>query len=136
MDKIEFETNANGKLFMDTFGTIQFPDEKYYDGNHLQVTLNGMSLGILKVVAVRPFQYNQIRDVLSYLECGKPAHYLAELIRRGNDPNKSLPAATQLYHVVLQYVKRDIDNQRPLLQEWWQSKIQEDKAVRQPAQTP
>ena len=122
MNRIEFSHNWNGKLFLDTFGTVRMSNgEKYFVGNEMEAYLKNLYLGIVKVAAVRTFQFRQTRDVLAFLDTGKPAHYMASILNRmyGN-----LSPDQPLDHVVLTYVKRDIETQTSLITEWWQSKKQ------------
>lgn len=78
MDQLKFTSTWGGKIFNDQFGTVRLHQpERFVPGASLQVLLNSQVLGVAQIVAVREFQFKQIRDVLSYLDTGKPASYLA-----------------------------------------------------------
>lgn len=123
MYTIEFSHNWNGKLFLDNFGTVRLHNpEKYKPGNEMDAKLKNIYLGSVQVVAVRTFEYKYIRDVLSYLDTGKPAHYMAEVIRRMYQQQVVFNANTKLDHVVFHYIKRNLQTQSELLAEWWREK--------------
>ena len=123
MKYLDFSDNYNGKLFLDVFGTIRIHNPaKYHTNAMLTIRLHEKELGTARVLAVRTFEYGNIRDVLSYLDTGKPAHYLAELLRRFYAPHGKLEANTQLDHIILQYETRQFENQSAELKKWWKSK--------------
>ena len=126
MQKLHFNANHNGKLFLDHFGFVDLHDaERYTVGNHLDVFLRSTLLGTVTVVAVRTFRFKQISDILAFIECGKPAHYLADLLRRYCENKIALGPETELDHVVLHYKQRHLHNHSLLLQEWWNEKVQQ-----------
>lgn len=125
MQNIEFTHNWNGKLFLDYFGTVRLHNpSKYFVGNEMEVYLNRVDFGLVTVAAVRTFRYRDIRDVLSYLDTGKPAHYLGALIKRFYEKSTDLNPETPLDHIVLHYLKRNHPNQALALKDWWQGKVQ------------
>ena len=118
---LDFTTNWNGKLFMDNFSTVRLLNHgKYFVGNEMEIKLRGVSFGYAKVIAVRPFRYKQISDVLSYIDIGKPAHYLGSLIEKFYSKKVDLNRETELHHIVLHYTQRNIENQRAAIQDWWE----------------
>ena len=123
--KLQFSHNHNGKLFLDHFGFVDLHDpDKYIVGSRLDLSLRHTLLGTVSVVAVRTFQYKQISDILAYIECGKPAHYLADLLKRYCEGKIELGPETKLDHVVLHYRERHLQNHSLLLQEWWKAVVQ------------
>lgn len=106
------------QLFSNTFSTVT-AHAPYCNrvGNVVTVKNRGLTMGQATVVAVRTFPFSKINDNLSFLETGKPAAYLAEVLRRQH--GNKVYADTQLDHVVLKYTKRDLVNHRMLLEEWW-----------------
>ncbi|HYC27731.1 MAG TPA: hypothetical protein VEB42_02930 [Chitinophagaceae bacterium] len=120
--RISFSNNPNGKLFSDTFSDVRLADaERFYAGSKLDVYLKGMQMGTVQVVAIRPILYKQITDVLSYLVCGKPAAYLAAMIRNWYEPQDDITGETRLAHLVLQWTSRNVEAHALQLQEWWQA---------------
>lgn len=121
MLQLTFSQNWNGKLFNDCFGDIRLHDPQLYIvGHQVEVIEKSMYHGIAEIVAVRNFKYRQIRDVLAFLNVGKPAHYQAELIKRFSGFN--LNEETLLDHIVLRYVERQKETQSNLMQLWWNNK--------------
>lgn len=126
MQIISFTNNPNGKLFNDNFSDIRLADgEKYYPGNNLEVRLKNQLLGIVQVMATRDFKYNQISDVLSYLNIGKPAAYQADLLKRYYMNVETLTNDTRLTHIVFKYIYQNIDLHAALLKDWWKNKLQQ-----------
>jgi ABC-type antimicrobial peptide transport system permease subunit len=124
MQRIEYTTNWNGKLLLDNFGTVRLHNPgKYFIGNQMEVVLKGMPVGIVKVIAVRTFKYKQISDVLGYLDVGKPAHYLAQLMRNFYSKDIALTPETRFDHIVQQYTERYVEAQQSILKDWWETKI-------------
>ena len=122
MTRISFTQNPNGKLFADTFSDVRlFDAERFGLGNKLQVYLGGMQMGTVEVVAVRRIEFRQISDTLAYLVCGKPAPYLAALLR-AYYPTDTLEPYTALHHVVLQWTSRNEEAHGHHLTQWWRSK--------------
>lgn len=133
METLDFSTNWNGKLFLDNFGTVRlFNPGKYIVGKELELTLKGTSLGIVTIAAERKFYFRSISDVLAYMDVGKPAHYLAELIKRFYEKKMTIDENTALHHVICHYKLRHVQAHESLLKEWWEEKKQE--AYRQPVQ--
>jgi hypothetical protein len=123
MQIITFTTNPNGKLFNDNFSDIRLADgEKYFPGNSLEVKLKNHALGIVQIMACREFKYNQITDVLAYLNIGKPAAYQADLLRRYYANVETLTNDSRLVHIVFKYTWQNISAHQTLLQDWWQNK--------------
>lgn len=117
---LDFTSNWNGKLFLDNFSTVRLYNEgKYFTGNELEIKLNGVSFGYAKVIASRKFPFGKISDLLAFTDTGKPAHYLAGLIRRFYGKKIEISNETALHHVVLHYTQRNIENQRAAIMEWW-----------------
>lgn len=125
MHELEFSTNWNGKLFLDNFGTVRLHNpSKYFVGNQMEVFLNRVDFGAVTVVAVRTFKYGEIRDALSYLDTGKPAHYLGSLIKKFYEKKVDLNRETLLDHAILHYTKRNYPNQALAIKDWWEAKVQ------------
>lgn len=126
METLDFTQNWNGKLLLDVFGTVRLHNPiKYRLNALLQCRLHDKDMGIVKVVNVRPFEFGMIRDGIAYLDTGKPAHYLAELLRRFYAPHGQLANDTMLCHVILEYTERHYLNQTAELQKWWSHKMPE-----------
>lgn len=125
MHKIPFTQNWNGKLFLNCFGTVRlYNPEKYFEGNKLELQLKNHEMGIVEVVAVRKFRYDQISGVLSYLDIGRPPHYLADIIKRFYSSGVKVDKDLLLHHVVLKYTYRNLSVHAMLLEEWWQEQLQ------------
>ena len=124
MQTLSFSHNHNGKLLLNSFGTVRLHNpSKYGVGKTLEVDLNKLSLGIVAVAAVRTFRFKQISDVLAYLDCGKPARSLADMMRRMYSKGIDLNAETQFDHVVLYYLKRNMDSHAILFADFWKEKV-------------
>jgi hypothetical protein len=121
MQSINYSSNFNGKLFSDCWGDVRLHNEdKFVAANSIQVLYKGKEIGLAQIVAVRSFEFRQIRDVLSFLDCGKPSYYLASVLQKFYGP---LQPTDLLDHVVLKYTHRNIELQQALLREWWNEKI-------------
>lgn len=131
MQNVSFLHNYNGKLFTDCFGSVQLEDsEMFFAGNLLKGLHQDKEIGVLKVQAVRKFRFQHLSDVLAYLECGRPAHYLAEVIRKSAAADGYIVRPeTRLDHIVFCYESRNIANHSALLQEWWQEKKTQNKPM-------
>ncbi len=131
MERVSFSHNYNGKLFTDCFGSVQLEDsERFFAGNMLTGLYKNENIGLLKVEAVRKFRFQHISDVLAYIECGKPAHYLAEVIRKSAAADGYIvKPETRLDHVVFCYETRNITIHSALLQQWWQEKKTQNKPM-------
>lgn len=124
MDKLEFSTNWNGKLFLDNFGTIRLHNEaKYHIDAIKEVYIRGTYLGIIKIVSVKTILYKNISDGLAYLDTGKNAAYLKSLLTAFYQKKVVINDNLELDHIVCQYTSRHIENFEALLRDWWQSQI-------------
>lgn len=118
MEQLEFSRNDNCKLFLEFFSCIRLHDaEKFKTGNVLEIVLKGQVLGTAEVMAVKPFPFKNLNDVVAFLDNGKPMQYLAAAIKNMIPDVKE---ETLLDHVVLRYETRDLDAQATLLMSWWQ----------------
>lgn len=127
MQIISFTTNPNGKLFNDHFGDIRLADaDKYYNGNTLEIRLKNQMLGIAQIMASREFRFNQISDVLSYLNIGKPAAYQADLLKRYYQQEASFTSDARFVHIILKYTYQNLNAHAAFLQDWWQTKLQQN----------
>jgi hypothetical protein len=118
MEQIKFSHNWNGKLFLENFGTVRLHNpDKYRLDAKLELLLRNQFLGVVEVVAVKRFYYKNISDVLSHLDVGKPAHYLAGII--GRMYKDKVHPELLLDHVILQYKSRNLEAQSQMLHEWW-----------------
>ena len=128
MQQLNFTQNWNGKLFMDHFGTVRLHNPgKYFAGNTLECSLKNVQLGIITLPAVRTFKYKDIRDVLAFLDTGRPAHYMAAVLSKMYGQSIALQPDTLFDHIVCHYTERNIDNQGRLMQEWWSNILEQSK---------
>ena len=126
MQSLSFSQNWNGKLLLDVFGTVRRHNpSKYFVENDLLVDYRGKELGIVKVEAIITFRFDQINDRLSYIDVGKPAHYLAALLSKMYSSKDIVLPSTQFNHVILRYTQRHLQNQELLLKDWWDGKIEQ-----------
>ncbi len=124
LKQIKFTSNPHGKLFLNFFQDARLIDTgKYFIGNRLEVLLNKNVLGIVEVVAVRPFKYGNINDTFSYLNCGRHAAYQAALLEKYYvhelDGGK-MKYETCLQQIVFQYKQRNMELFESLMKDWWQ----------------
>lgn len=118
MQSVNYSSNPFGRLFLEHFNDVRLRDDsKYFIGNQLEVKLKDKLIGAAEIVAIRHFPFTHIRDVFSFMICGKPSQYLASLIKKYY-PGENITADTQLTHVVFHWIKRDFDIQGKLLYEW------------------
>lgn len=120
--RLLLEQNYNGKLFADHFNDITLYSPQYHRGAKVEVMLNGISMGIAKIEAVRHFEFATLRDLLCFLNIGKPLHFQAELLNRQHGEGGVLAPDTMLTHLVCGYVQRNMQNQNDLMNNWWQAK--------------
>lgn len=127
-DTIIFTSNWNGKLLLDVFGTVRLHNPgKYSVGKKMNIMLNKTPMGIVKIEAIRTFQYRQISDALSYIDVGKPAVYLSQLMSNMYGHKGLLMPSSELDHVILVYEERNIEAHQMVWREWWESKQQQLK---------
>ena len=127
-DTIIFTTNWNGKLFLDCFGTVRLHNPgKYAVGKKMNIMYNKIPMGIAKIEALRVFQYKQISDALSYIDVGKPAVYLSQLLSNMYTKKGLLFPSSELDHVILVYEERNIESHQMVWREWWDDKQQQLK---------
>jgi hypothetical protein len=125
MQQIAFTSNPHGKLLLQFFMDVRLLDEeKYMPGNVLEVVLKGKVLGTAKVVAAKQFRYCRINETFSFMNCGKHPAYQASLLQRYYVHELTMQPDTQLLQVVFEWQNRNIEQQRELVQDWWQ-KIEE-----------
>ncbi len=123
MLQIDFTQNWNGKLFLDTFGDIRIHNPViHYVGSEVEVTLKGIAIGIVRIVAVKTFPANLITEVAAWINIGHPAAYQAELLRRFYSSSDRYKPDMMLDYMALSYTFRNIENQTSLLEDWWKSK--------------
>lgn len=127
---INFSHNWNGKLFLDFFGTVRLHcAEKYYVGNEMELEFKNHSMGTVRVAAVRKFRFENINDVLSHLDVGKPAAYLSNLMRRFYEKQVTITPDLEFDHIIFQYIKRNIPVQTELIKHWWDEKTAQEDPV-------
>lgn len=119
--RLQFSTNPNGKLFADTFSDLRLHDaERFQVGAVVEPYYKGMQMGTARIVALRTIEYRHISDVLAYLVCGKPAPYLAALMRSFYESQQAIEPHTRFDHLVLQWHSRNHEAHAWHLKEWWQ----------------
>jgi hypothetical protein len=117
---MEYSHNPNGKLFADVWSDLRLSNpDKYYPGSELEIIYRGALMGYAKVVAVRRVQFKTLRDALSFLVQGRPAHYTASVLKRMYG---KIEPDDMIDHVVLAYTKRNLENQSSLIADWWKTK--------------
>lgn len=120
MSDILIRSNYGGRLFQDTFSQVFLEDDELFvPGKLHQISLASNELGTAEVMAVRKFNYRDIRDSISYLITGQPSYYLAGQLCKEYNSGKVLPNDTILVHVVYQWRHRNHEIQQYFLQEWW-----------------
>lgn len=123
MNRINFTSNPNGKLFADIFSDVRLHDpERFFPAAKMDVYLKGMQMGTVQVVSFRSIEFRQITDILAYLVCGKPAAYLAALLRSYYENQITFTRHTQLDHIVFQWTSRNEEAHAHHLTEWWRAK--------------
>lgn len=115
--QIEFQKNDNCKLFLEYFSAVrEHNPEVFKQGNILEVVLRGQVLGEVEVMVVKTFRFAELNDVVSLLDNGRPVQYFAASLRNSNP---DIQPETLLDHVVLRYIRRDLEVQGTLLMNWW-----------------
>lgn len=129
MQTLECSKNHNGKLFMDHFPDVRLNNpEKFFVGNELEVILDGESMGTVKVVAVKSFEFSQLGDVLAFLNIGKPKQYYAAVLKSFYG---DLAPHQLLQHIVFAWKSRNLETQGKAIMNWW-TDIYRDEAHIQP----
>lgn len=126
--QVKFSSNPNGKLFQDYFGDIRLPDEKFTVGNTMDVYFKSNNIGRVQIVATKDFKICNLTDSLSLINIGKHARYQVDLLNRYYATAK-LNGESIMRYVVFKWVVRDLQYHQSLLQEWWQSKVDQQPAV-------
>lgn len=124
MIQINFSDLRGGKLFCDQFDAVLLSEkDKFITGYTFEITCKGMSLGTAKILTVFTFPFNKLSDAVSMRTYGKGAHYMAAILKRYYDcPQSPILPETKFDQIVLQYTSRDLENQRILIQDFWQRK--------------
>jgi hypothetical protein len=117
----KFSGTMNGRLFSEVFHDVRsFSPEKYKEDVLHEIFLRGKSLGLAEVVAVRKIYFREIRNPLSFLITGKPAHYMAAILNKMYArEGKKLHPEKELMHVIWKWKKRELKMQQFFLEEWW-----------------
>lgn len=120
MLEVRFSENFNGKLFCDRFCDVRINNQFYYEGQFCNIFCKSINMGVAKIISVRPFRYSKITDSLSYQVVGKPAPYLAHIMKcmNGNKVEEDL----MLTQIIFEYTNRDYEIQSELLNDWWHTK--------------
>lgn len=104
---INFAENYNGKLLLDVFGTVRPYDiEKHVQGREFNILLKKVAIGTAKLVALRTFEFRNIRDVLSYLDIGQAPYVLAGQLKLFY-PDTTFFGGEIMAHLVFEYTYRD-----------------------------
>lgn len=122
MFTLELRENYNGKLFSDHFNEVALFSHEYHKGAIGEVKLNNVSLGVIKIEALRSFHFSRLTDIVSYLNIGKDMQFQAAHLNLIHNGGKTLPPDTMLTHMVCSYLQRNIENQTRLITEYWNSK--------------
>ncbi len=121
MQQIKFTSNPHGKLFLNYFMDVRlYDEEKYMQGNILEVVLNNKVLGTAKVVAIKPFKFCNLTDTFSFMNCGKHAAYQASLLEKYYVHEGPIVSETKLMQIIFHWELREMELFEFLLKEWWQ----------------
>ena len=117
MHKIILQEYYGGKIFNNYFSVVlPYDNINHREESTVEVYYKYILLGVAEIKAVRKIFAGDIRDVLSFLDCGKPAYRMAaEIYKHAGKQDPALP----LDHLVLQYKERNMPNQEEYLQDWW-----------------
>lgn len=123
METIEINHNDNGRIFSDHFSIIIPRKEMHVEvTEEYQIKLQGIPMGTVIVEAIKEFPFARLNDVVSFLVIGKPLQYLAERLNRQYNHGRTIEPAAAMLHIVVGYRQRNIENQSPFMEEWWQQK--------------
>jgi hypothetical protein len=126
-DYLQFSSITHGKLFPDFFPDVRLHNpEKFHKGHELEILLKGNSMGFAKVVSVRVFQFNQLGELLSFLNIGKPQQYYAATLKKyygEMEPNQLLD------HVLFQWTRRNVEMQAREIMNWWTAIYQDESHI-------
>jgi hypothetical protein len=126
MQEINFLENYNGKLFNDIFMDIKLKNpELYGNGKEFDILLRNIHLGTAKIEAIIDLSNSRVKDIFSFLNCGKPAAYQIGLLNQLHGHGRSFAPDQQLVVIGFKYTERNFENQAALLTEWWKTKIEE-----------
>ncbi|HVZ95417.1 MAG TPA: hypothetical protein VG847_00975 [Chitinophagaceae bacterium] len=128
MFKLTLKENWNGKLFTHCFNELVLYTPEYSIGAVGDVFLNETHMGMVKVVQSRSLPFSRISDTVSYLNIGMPVQYQAQHLNVLYNNGNPLPADTVLLHIVLAYVKRNVENQSVLINQYWNNELIKAKA--------
>lgn len=104
---INFKENYNGKLLLDVFGSVRPYDiEKHILSVEYTILLNKVAIGTAKLVAIRTFEFRNIRDVLSYLDIGDQPYVLAGKLKTWY-PDTTFFGDEIMAHLVFKFTSRD-----------------------------
>lgn len=114
-----FDENPNGKLFNERFNDVRIDDEnKLVLGNSYEIFLNEKYLGKARIVALKDFMFQNLSDVLSYLTGGTPLKIFVAKLKNAHQ-NETFEWNTKLYHLIMEWQERDLDNQAEAIHQWW-----------------
>lgn len=129
MITVDFSDMRRGSLFANSFDDVRLYDSNSYQtGEHYYIERRGLLLGIAKLEAIHPFAFSRLHESVSQRLYGKPAHYMASVLRRMYENAEfKITGDTRMMQLVFSWVKRDIGNQAQLLEKFW--KEQEENHI-------
>lgn len=122
LPEIDLRENYNGKLYADVFSEMVPVSAYYKEGDLYQVKFRGINFGVARLEVIRRVYFTKISDAVAYLVCGRGAHYLAGILTRRYGVKNQLAPDAEFFHLVFKYESRNILNQAPHFQEWWNQK--------------
>jgi uncharacterized protein YqfB (UPF0267 family) len=82
MGKIDFSYNWNNKLNCKVFTTFRLQNQKYREGERLEVYLKKEYLGVAEVVSCATLTLNQVTEGVALIDTGYPLDEFKKIIRR------------------------------------------------------
>lgn len=121
---LDYKENWNGKLFTDHFNELLPYSAEYQQGTLMEIKLNGESMGIVKIEAIRHLPFCRITDVVSLLNIGRGVQHQAEFLNREHNGGKPMAPDAMISHLVFAYTDRNIPNHAKLMIAFLNSKHQ------------
>lgn len=116
MNIINYSGNTGGKLLADSWLDVRKPDDKFFEGNILDVHVGKLYAGHAKIVAISVFPYSRITDALAYACCNGNKYALDKILRScyGDDIKNSVVCS-----LTLQWTLRHLPTQVQLFDRSW-----------------
>ncbi|HRN80179.1 MAG TPA: hypothetical protein PKY29_04325 [Ferruginibacter sp.] len=122
MTQLQLSNDLQGRLYADRFDVVILPEETdtMGEGSSVGIVIGKTLVGHADILKTTLFPFKNLNDALSYRMTGKPAHFMAAVLKQKYEKNGFLfTPETQLAHIIFEWTIRDIDNTNYYIREFW-----------------